>query len=82
MECTIMAIAINPRTKAAPTVQEILTKHGCIIKTRLGLHEVSETTCSQRGLVLLQLKQDAENIEQLKTDLTNIDGVTVNTMVI
>ena len=82
MECTIMAIAINPRTKAAPTVQEILTKHGCIIKTRLGLHEASESTCSQRGLILLQLRQDADTIDELKTDLTNIDGVTVNTMVI
>ena len=82
MECTIMAIAINPRTKSAPTVQEILTKHGCIIKTRLGLHEASESTCSQRGLVLLQLRQDADTIDQLKADLTNIDGVTVNTMVI
>jgi len=77
-----MAIAINPRTKAAPTVQEILTKHGCIIKTRLGLHEASESTCSQRGLILLQLRQDADTIDELKTDLTNIDGVTVNTMVI
>ncbi|MCM1992589.1 hypothetical protein [Oceanirhabdus seepicola] len=82
MECTIMAIAINPRTKSAPTVQEILTKHGCIIKTRLGLHETSEATCSQRGLILLQLRPDAENIEKLKADLTNIEGVTVNTMVI
>ncbi len=82
MECTIMAIAINPRTKAAPTVQDILTNHGCIIKTRIGLHEAYEATCSQRGLILLHLRQDEESIEKLKSDLTSIEGVTVNTMII
>lgn len=82
MECSIMAVAINPRTQAAPKVQEVLTEYGCIIKTRLGLHEASETTCSTRGLVLLHLRNDESEINNLKAALNAIDGVSVNSMLI
>jgi len=50
-----MAIKIEPRVEIAPTVQAILTKYGCIIQTRLGLHEASKTSCSNSGLVILNL---------------------------
>ena len=33
---TLMAIKISPRNEYAAKVQEILTKFGCIIHTRLG----------------------------------------------
>lgn len=82
METLIMAIAINPRTKAAPKVQEILTEYGCIIKTRLGLHEATDTTCSSRGLILLQLRNDDSEVAKLRNALESIEGVTVNTMTI
>ena len=39
---TIMGIVIDPRNTHAVDVQNILTRHGCIIKTRLGLHETSD----------------------------------------
>ncbi len=43
---SIMAIKISPRNEIAPNVQEILTRNGCIIKTRLGLHEATNDSCS------------------------------------
>ncbi len=43
---SIMAIKISPRNEIAPKVQEILTRNGCIIKTRLGLHEATNDSCS------------------------------------
>lgn len=74
---TIMAIKIEPRVESAPTVQEILTKYGCIIQTRLGLHEASKTSCSNAGLVILNLIHDEkEEINKLKEELGNIKGVT------
>ncbi|MCY6371429.1 hypothetical protein [Clostridium ganghwense] len=82
MEYTIMAVAIEPRNVSAPKVQEILTKHGCIIKVRLGLHDVSEDSCSKRGLILLQLCANADEIEGLRKDLESIEGVKVNTMIV
>lgn len=82
MEYTIMGISIEPRNINAPRVQEILTKHGCIIKVRLGLHDISEDSCSKRGLVLLQLCGENNEFEILRKDLESIEGVKVNTMIV
>lgn len=74
---TIMAIKIDPRDAAAPKVQDILTKYGCIIQTRLGLHETSKNTCSNAGLVILNLlSEEKEEIKKLSDELNNISGVT------
>jgi hypothetical protein len=82
MDTIIMAITIDPRTEKAPKVQEVLTKYGCIIKMRLGLHEASAKTCSERGLILLQLWGEEKEVKALKEDLLSIDGVKLNTMTI
>lgn len=71
----IMAIKITPRNKIAPKVQEILTKYGCTIKVRLGLHEATEDACSQKGLILLELLNNQEEIASLKEELNSLDGV-------
>ena len=80
MNTTIMAIALEARNKFAPNLQEILTKHGCIISMRLGLHETSKELCAERGLILLQLCGEEEEIADLKEDLHGIEGIKVNTM--
>lgn len=71
----IMAVKIEPRVKKAPEVQEVLTKYGCIIQTRIGLHEASQTSCSNSGLVLLNLidNQD-EEVNKLQKELNNVEG--------
>lgn len=76
----IMGIVINLRTAHAPSVQEVLTKYGCMIKTRLGLHETDEKSCSEQGIILLQLRGDDAEIDRLKQELLAIEGVKVNTM--
>lgn len=74
---TIMAIKLSPRTKIAPTVQEILTKYGCIIKVRLGLHEASTDACSTTGLILLELLTDEKDmIIKLSEELNSLEYVT------
>ncbi|GKU25653.1 hypothetical protein [Clostridium folliculivorans] len=74
---TIMAIKLSPRTKIAPTVQEILTKYGCIIKVRLGLHEASTDDCSTTGLILLELlSAEKEQIVKLSEELDSLEYVT------
>lgn len=75
---TIMIIKLEPRVSTAPTVQEILTKYGCIIHTRLGLHEVTRTSCSNSGLIVLNLMNDEkEKINKLKEELENLKGVII-----
>lgn len=74
---TVMAIKILPRNISAPKVQEILTKYGCIIQTRLGLHEADKNSCSPSGLIILNLLHDEQGeIKKLKEELDLIEGVT------
>ena len=77
METTIMAVTIDPRSAHAPQVQTVLTKYGCIIKTRLGLHEVSRDSCSEEGLIILHIHSSLDEIETLKNELLDVDGVKV-----
>ena len=80
MDCsTIMAILIDKRTDAPPQVQEILTDNGCIIETRLGLHE-SVDQCSEEGLILLTLCGSQAEIDELQSALEAVHRVKVDTM--
>lgn len=76
MKChTIMGILVDNRNACAPKVQEILTKHGCIIKARLGLHEVDEKQCYDEGLIILQLCGSDGEIEELQKELNSLERV-------
>ena len=80
MNTIIMAITLESRNRFAPNLQEILTKHGCIIRMRLGLHETSKDLCAERGLILLQLCGTEEEICVFKKDLEKIENIKINTM--
>lgn len=82
METKIMAVAMDPRSEVAPEAQEIFTKYGCIIKTRLGIHETSDNKCSERGLVILMIEGEDKEVDGLRKELQSLDGVKVNTMTI
>ncbi len=75
---TIMAVLLDKRTDAAPTVQEILTKHGCIISSRIGLHQVTE--CIEEGLIILHLCGSIEEVDKLEKELSAIHRVKVQKM--
>lgn len=75
---TIMAVLIDKRTDAAPTVQEILTKYGCIISSRIGLHQTGE--CAEEGLIILHLCGEDEKIDKLQQELTEVYRVKVKKM--
>jgi metal-responsive CopG/Arc/MetJ family transcriptional regulator len=78
---TVMAVLIDKRSEAAPQVQELLTEFGCIIETRLGLHELKEDNCLNKGLVLLTLDGEQKEINNLRQRLETIhDGVQTNSM--
>jgi metal-responsive CopG/Arc/MetJ family transcriptional regulator len=75
----IMAVVVNHRTSHSVEVQQVLTKYGCSIKVRLGLHEAGQS-CSDEGLMLLQLCGEQKEIEELHTALSGIKGVRVQKM--
>jgi len=80
METIIMAVTIDPRSAHAPQVQTVLTKHGCIIKTRIGLHEVSQKSCSEEGLIILHIHSSLDEIKILENELLDVEGVKVKYM--
>ncbi len=75
----LMSVILDQRSVEAAQFQNILTKNGCMIKMRLGLHEV-DSTCSEEGLIVLLLKGNESEIETLARDLKSIRGVKVNHM--
>ena len=79
-DSTIMAILIDKRTDAAPEVQKILTEHGCIIKTRLGMHESS--TCADEGMIILDLTANNSEVDALDAQLNSVAGVKVKSMLL
>lgn len=77
---TIMGIEIQQREELAVQVQALLTKHGCIIKTRLGLHETGNF-CSPSGLIILEFAPDEQGeFGELEAELNLINGVKARSM--
>lgn len=72
----IMAIRLDNRNGKAPMLQEILTRHGCIIKMRLGLHE-ADSDCSDQGLILLKLSGSKKERKDLEDDLGDIGDIKI-----
>ncbi len=77
----LVLIKVKARTQKAVKVQEVLTKHGCDITLRLGLHEVSEENCANDGLIILQVKPDQQVVNGLTAELNALGGVEVKTVV-
>jgi hypothetical protein len=73
---TIMAVHITNRLTEATAVQQILTDHGKMIKTRLGLHEMDPDSEGPEGLLILELLgEDKACIDGLEGKLNAVDGV-------
>lgn len=68
----LILVKLKARNAEAVKFQEVLTKHGCNIALRLGLHEMSGTECSNEGLIILQVKPDGQAVESLVADLRAI----------
>lgn len=70
----IMIVKVDHRVQKVAEMQEVLTKFGCSIKVRLGLHEAGDA-CSNQGLIILQLTGDTDEIGTFEKELTAIEGV-------
>lgn len=72
----VIGVRMDNRTGNALSFQETLTKNGCKLKARLGLHEVSDNACSNDGLIILQPCGEKEEVERLVKDLNELKGIT------
>lgn len=79
-EVRVMGISVSDRVEEASKLQEILTKYGCNIRTRLGLHEASKDKCSRNGLIILELVGENKSWKEFEDELKAIKGITVKVM--
>ena len=77
---TIIAIRLTQRMENAPKFQEILSRYGCNIKTRIGLHEVSGSTCASDGVIILDVIGEQETINSLISELNSMKELIVKTI--
>jgi hypothetical protein len=80
-EIRVLGVLVANRSGAAVKVQGILTKFGCSIKTRLGIHEVEAANCNDCGLLILELIGDPNEAIRLENELWAVEGVKVQKMV-
>ena len=81
MDCYhIIGLRVKHRTTGAAKLQEMLTKFGCHIKLRVGLHETGEGFCSDDGVSLLQVCGEPETIREMLDAFDKLDGVKAKLM--
>jgi hypothetical protein len=80
-ETWIMGILIGERMHDVSDLQSILTKFGCSIRTRLGLHKTVADNVTTGGIIILELSGDKEEFLKLENELLQLEGLTVKKMV-
>ncbi|MBN1616028.1 MAG: hypothetical protein JW875_01850 [Spirochaetales bacterium] len=80
-EIRVLGIHVENRIAEAGELQAILTRYGCNIKTRIGLHEVTDNHCSTNGLIILELCGEVSEWDALEHDLKACKGTKVQKMV-
>ncbi len=77
----IIGIHVSSRLDQVPDVQGILSKYGCNIKSRIGLHEATDTICSPAGIILLQIFGGESVAKDLLNDLNDLEGINAKSMI-
>lgn len=78
----ILGVHVTDRMKQVGGVQKLFSDYGHHIKTRLGLHQVSEEGCSSAaGLIILEMVGEEKGSRDLQEKLNAIEGVEAKLMV-
>jgi hypothetical protein len=70
----VLAVHVTDRLKKVPPVQKTLSQFGDVIRTRIGLHEVSKEYSSPGGILILDIVNEAR-ARQLQKALDKIQGI-------
>lgn len=77
----VLGVLLTNRIQEAPAFQKLITDYGCFIRTRIGLHNVTDEICSVAGLILLEMFGEEAKILELEEKLRAWEGVKVQKMV-
>jgi hypothetical protein len=71
----ILILSVEKRNSCAVKIQEALTSSGCQIRTRLGIHDSSSDSCSDKGLIILEIVSEEKLIKPLLAKFEALDDV-------
>ncbi len=77
----IRGIHVTDRITNVVKLQEFFSQYGCHIKTRIGLHDVTDDFCSPNGLILLELLDHPAAVNEMIAQLKELNGIEVQQMV-
>jgi len=80
-ETWILGINVSDRMQEVNSVQSVLSKYGCSIRTRLGLNKTVTGRKNGTGLIILELLGDPDENFKLENELLKIEGIEVKKMV-
>ncbi|MDD2716952.1 MAG: hypothetical protein PHW04_13765 [Candidatus Wallbacteria bacterium] len=75
MSKNVLLILIGKRKDTAINVQKVLTAWGCMIKTRLGIHDGVLDHCSDTGLLMLEMVGEHDKLAELEAKLNILPNV-------
>jgi len=78
----VLGISVSHRNDVSAQIQDILTNNGCKIHARLGLPLQDFNTCSDMGLIIIQLICTKEEALKVKTEINLLPDVKADLMVL
>jgi len=76
----ILGVQVRERSESIAELQDILTRYGCSIRTRLGLHHDEGPDEGSHNLILLELTGDPDEADRLEASLNELPGVITGRM--
>lgn len=76
----VLGVLVQLRSEAAIEVQDVLTKYGCSVRTRLGLNIPEDSGTGEQGLIILDLYGDPDESRRLENELRSLNNVQVQRM--
>lgn len=80
-ETRILGVFVKQRSHSIALIQDVLSKFGCSIRTRLGINVSSQLNLPDAGLILLELIGDIKEMDKLENALKEIHAIQVKKMV-
>jgi hypothetical protein len=82
MSKIILGVQLKDRMGDAAKFQSILSKYGCSIQTRVGLHEATADSCSPSGIIVLDFLGGAEDeAKKFEAEVRALGEVNIQKMV-
>ena len=77
----ILGVNVTSFAKNSGEVQHVFSEYGCNIRTRLGLHDVTDGACAPNGLILVEFAGSLEKAAEMTQKLAAVPGIEVKQMV-